>query len=157
VERQHVAGARQGLHLTCEYLVEPMSLAHAVRASCRGERDGAQRRPVGLVAHDVLGREMLRVRRAAAVAGEEQRSVGAQSRDVGLGDRRDRLGVLLPTRVASAASAVSPARPARRASLDGRLHQRLQVGSRGARLLERGADDHEVRPACAPRAPGPES
>src|SRR5436309_596015 len=47
-------------------------------------------------ADQVLGGEMLRVGRAAAVAGEEQRSAGAQGGDVGVRDRRDRLGVLLP-------------------------------------------------------------
>src|SRR3989441_2179753 len=97
VERQHVAGARQGLYLTCEYLVEPHVIgARGEERAVGGERDGAQRRPVGLVAHDVLGREMLRVRRATAVAGEEQRPVGAQGGDVRVGDRRDRPGVLLP-------------------------------------------------------------
>src|SRR6184192_3375522 len=97
VEREHVAGPRQGFELAREYFVE----AHIVGAR-REERavgregHGAERRPVGLIPHDVLGREMLRGRRAAAVAGEEQRPAGAQGGDVASGDRRDRLSVFLP-------------------------------------------------------------
>src|SRR5256712_468112 len=47
-------------------------------------------------ADQVLDGEMVGVGCAAAVAGEEQRPVGAQCGDVRLGDRRDRLGVLFP-------------------------------------------------------------
>src|SRR5439155_7066585 len=58
------------------------------------ERHGTQGRAGRLIADDVLGREMLRVGRAAAVSREEQRSATAQRGDVGVGDRRDRLGLL---------------------------------------------------------------
>src|SRR2546430_12457060 len=42
------------------------------------EGDGAERGAVRLVAHDVLGGEVLRVGGAAAVAREKQRPAGAQ-------------------------------------------------------------------------------
>src|SRR2546430_1496175 len=59
------------------------------------EGDGAERGAVRLVAHDVLGGEVLRVGGAATVAREKLRPAGAQRRGVPVGDRSDGLGVLL--------------------------------------------------------------
>src|SRR6266705_5379851 len=95
VEREHVAWARQGVELPREHLVE----AHVVGAGGEqrrvgGERQGAQRGAARLIADHVLGREMLCVGGAAAVAGEEQRPARAQRDLVALRDGGDGGGVL---------------------------------------------------------------
>src|SRR5438128_409042 len=90
VEREYVARARQGVELPREHFVE----AHVVGAGGKqrrvgGERQGAQRGAARLIADHVLGREMLGVGGAAAVAGEEQRPARAQRDLVALRDGGD--------------------------------------------------------------------
>ena len=68
-------GPRQRLDLPREHVLEPEVVRRrGEERRVRGQRDGGIRAPVAHVAHDVFGREMLRVRRAAAVAAEEQRA-----------------------------------------------------------------------------------
>src|SRR2546425_392816 len=96
VQRQHVARAGERLDLAREHLVEAQVVgARGEEGRVGREGDGAERGAVRLVAHDVLGGEVLRVGGAAAVAREKQRPAGAQRRGVPVGDRGDGLGVLL--------------------------------------------------------------
>src|SRR5579859_67050 len=90
MQDQHIAGLGERFYLSREDLIE----AHVVRAcgeqrrvGC--ERDSPHRGAIGLVADDVLGRDMLRVGRAAAVAGKVQRAAVAQRLLVAIGDRGD--------------------------------------------------------------------
>ena len=93
VQHQQVARTAQRLHLPREDLLEAEVVAAAVSSeeSVVSATAARGRRAAG-VAHHVLGREVLRVGRAAAVAAEEQRPALPQRLGVAPRGRRHLLG-----------------------------------------------------------------
>jgi hypothetical protein len=95
VQHQEIAGTSQRFDLAREHLVEPHVVGRGgEQRRVSGERHGPQRGPLGFVADDVLGRDMLGVGGAATVAGKEQRAATPQGCFIPRRDRHHRLGLL---------------------------------------------------------------
>src|SRR3989449_4284665 len=95
MQHEQIARLRQRLHLAREYFVESHIVgARGQEGRIGGERDRAHRGTGGLIADDILGGDVLRVRGTAAVACKEQRTASAECRLVAVGDRGDGVRLL---------------------------------------------------------------
>ena len=92
---EHVAGTAEAAHLPCEHLGKAVVIAdRGEHGAVGGERDRRQRAAVELEAREELGGDVLGVRGAAAVAGEQHLAAGAKRTGDAVGDRRKRAAQL---------------------------------------------------------------